>query len=368
MISTDRNLFQENSEVRSRIIEYGELVDELHIIVFSNQKSKIKIPNSNIFLYPTNSWNRWLYVKDAIKIGKKILMANGKWLITCQDPFETGIIGYRIANKYKIPLQLQVHTDFLSPYFWRESLLNKIRVVIANFLIPRADCIRVVSERIKKSINTKYSGIDAKIDILPIFVDVKSIKNSPVTIDLRKKYSQFDFIILIASRLTQEKNIELAINAMSGVIKKHPKTGLVIVGDGPECDKLELRIKNYELGNNVKIENWTDDLSSYYKTSDLFLLTSNYEGYGRTIIEAMSAGCPVITTDVGLAGDILRDGDNGIVIPIGDREKLTEAILDMIENKQKRESLIQNADKTIDEFYDKEEYFKRYKSLWQNCF
>ncbi|MBU2109665.1 hypothetical protein KKB71_01775, partial [Patescibacteria group bacterium] len=144
-IGTDKNLFYENSEVRQRMIEYGNLVEELHIIMFATQKSeirstksetnsKIKISN-NTFVYPTNSGSRWFYVWDAIKIGEEII---GNWkleiensLVTAQDPFECGLAGYRIAKKLKLPLQLQIHTDFLSPYFVQHSMLNRLRVRIA---------------------------------------------------------------------------------------------------------------------------------------------------------------------------------------------------------------------------------------------
>jgi len=97
MISTDKKIFDENSAVRQRIVEYGKLVDELQVVVFSRlccdfradflsakggqkirskitYKNKIiQIPNTNFYLYSTNSINRWFYVFDAIKIGKKIV-------------------------------------------------------------------------------------------------------------------------------------------------------------------------------------------------------------------------------------------------------------------------------------------------------
>ena len=78
-IGTDKNLFKEGSDVRRRIIEYGSLVEELHVVVFTarirNQESRIrniKI-SENTWIYPTRSFNRWFYVYDAVKIGKNIL-------------------------------------------------------------------------------------------------------------------------------------------------------------------------------------------------------------------------------------------------------------------------------------------------------
>ena len=163
MISRDAGILQEGSDVQKRMAEYGALADELHIVVFTqrirNQESGIKNKKieENVWIYPTHSRNKWFYIHDAYLIARRIIVASYKlqvisWLVTTQDPFETGIVGWLIARKYHVPLQLQVHTDFFSPYFARESLLNKIRVRIAKFLVPRASGIRVVSERIKNSL------------------------------------------------------------------------------------------------------------------------------------------------------------------------------------------------------------------------
>lgn len=377
-IGSDKNLFIEDSDVRRRIIEYGELVDELHIVIL-NQKSNppagragLKSQNfGNVFLYPANSRSRWFYIFDAYKIAKKILAVGGHWLITSQDPFESGLVGWFIKRKFCVSLQLQIHTDFLSPYFWRESVLNKIRVIIAKFLIPRAGCLRVVSERIRSSILGRLNlptEAQPPIVILPIFVDAEKIKNSHIKTNLHDKYPQFGFVILMASRLTKEKNISMPIDALVEIVKKHPKTGLIIVGSGPEENKLKLKIIKLKLENNIILEPWSNDLVSYYKTADLFLLTSNYEGYGMAVVEAMIAGCPIVMTDVGLAGELLTNDVNGIVIPVGDKLKLQEVVSRIIENPDLKIILKENGQKIGSSLYSKEEYLKNYKNSWLVCF
>lgn len=403
-IGTDKNLFEENSEVRKRMIDYGDMVHELHIIVFSKRKSLILNPKSqisnNIFVYPTNSKNKLFYIFDAYKIGKKIVRnclsageagkleirnSHDKFLITSQDPFETGLVGWLIKRKFRLPLQLQVHTDFLSLYFWNESLLNKIRVLLAKFLVPRADGIRAVSQRIKNSLlqvssfNPERSGQASKINVLPIYVDIEEIKKTPITESLRDKYSQFDFIILMASRLSKEKNIGLAIHAlydanlrmrannMNNANKKN--IGLIIVGDGPEREALKFRVSGFKLRENVVFEKWADfkTLISYYKTADLFLLTSNYEGYGMTILEAMAAGCPVLMTDVGIANEILINKKDGFVVPVGNKQELTKALLDLIADRELRKNFTVNSDKIVNFRPSYEEYLRNYYNSWMSC-
>ncbi|MBU2633422.1 glycosyltransferase [Patescibacteria group bacterium] len=376
MISTDKGIFDEKSEVRQRIIEYGRLAEKLDIVVFNIKNLELPythdreymVISENVRIYPTNSRSRWFYLFDAIKIGKKIEKPD---LVTSQDPFECGLAGWRLAKYFSTKLQLQVHTDFLNPYFQNESLLNKIRVKIAKFLIPKADCIRVVSKRIKDSILAKSNfpkevGLQ-KIEILPVFVDVEKIKNEPIQVSLKEKYPQFDFIILMASRLTKEKNIGMATEAMEGVVKSYPRVGLIIVGVGPEKANLKFKIKNLKLDKNVIMESWMTNLSSYYKTADLFLLTSNYEGYGMTVVEAVACGCPVIMTDVGLAGDVLESGYGGKVIPVGGKKELEDLIKSFYANSDLRDGLLLYSSKITDSIPSKTEYLKKYKKHWEDC-
>ncbi len=253
-IGSDRNLFVKDSEAQKRIKEYGNLFDELHIVVFSTRNYQLfpqrgisrretiinyKITD-NIFIYPTNSRSRWFYIWDAYKIAKLSIINYQLSIVTCQDPFESGLVGWLLKMRYKLPLQLQVHTDIFSPHFRRESLLNGLRVLIAKFLLPRADGIRVVSERIKASLSTFDFRLSTKITVLPIFVDIKKIQSAKIKTDLHQKYPEYDFIILMASRLTREKNISLAIEAMHELATKYEKNTnirkilLLIVGEGPE--------------------------------------------------------------------------------------------------------------------------------------
>ena len=100
-ISTDRKIFEKNSESRERMIEYGKLFDEFHIVVFNKQitNKASQITNQkiaeNVWIYPTNSRNKFFYIFDAYKIASEI--ATNSWCVTGQDPYETGFVAWLIA-------------------------------------------------------------------------------------------------------------------------------------------------------------------------------------------------------------------------------------------------------------------------------
>ena len=304
MISNDPKILQKGSDVSLRVAEYAKQFEELHT------------------LYVTGtSFSRSPFA--AIKEGKKIMRERSfgaNDLITVQDPFFTALAGKKLKKLFKSKLEIQIHTDIGSPYYAKESFTNKIRLWLARRNLPYADRIRVVSERVKKFlITTNCLRISAdKIEVRPIVVDVEKIKNAPITVDLHKKYPQFKKIILMASRLSREKDFPTALAAFEKVSQKNPDIGLLIVGSGP------IKIPNTK---NVVTEKWVDQetLFSYYKTADIFLSTSLYEGYGMSMLEAHAAGCPVVATDAGIAQEV-----TGNICPVGDIVCIAGAIVGII--------------------------------------
>ena len=356
-IGSDKSLFNPTADLAQRQARLGRIFEELHIIVFSKKGYAQSQLSNNVFAYPTNSWAKVFYYWDAYQLAKSILSKSdfNSWVVTTQDPYDSGPLGWFIKKIFKIPLQAQVHTDIFSPYFQRESLANKLRLVIAKFILTRADQIRVVSPRIKNSLVAVMKINPEKIFVLPVFIDVEKYRQAAPQVNLHQKYPDFDFIVLMASRFSPEKNIPLAIKVFKKIAITHPRILLLIRGRGPEEEKLRVLVADCR---NIKFEPWQDEVYSSYKTADLFLLTSNYEGFGMTVIEAMASGVPVIMTDVG--------NSNGIVVPVNDDSALQEAILLLIKNKEKRQGLIDTGYETIARFPNAHQYVALVELIFKN--
>ncbi len=337
MISTDAKILEEGTPVRARMAEYGALFEELHVVVFNvgdtkgeKGKGRVEIA-ANAFAYPTDSASKLLYVRDAVKAGSSII-ASGSFspsssVITCQDPFETGLVGAKLSGKFGLPLHVQIHTDFHSPYF-KDSLLNKVRIMLSGKSLAKAKAVRTVSERIRASLD---ASVREKASVLPIYADIESIRGAQpaAASDLRKKYPQFDKVVLMASRLTKEKDFGTALAAFKEVRREFPRAGLVIVGDGPAAPSIK--------GEGVAVEPWADRaaIASYMKTCDAFLSSSLYEGYGLSMLEAHSAGATLVATDAGIA-PLLAD-DRALIGPKSPKTMavaLKSALEGQIHNKE----------------------------------
>ncbi|HTK33027.1 MAG TPA: glycosyltransferase [Candidatus Paceibacterota bacterium] len=335
MISTDRKIFEVGSAVRARQTEYAKNYDEVHIIVFAKGKHETQneiVITSNCWAYSTQSLSRWLYAFDALRLAKFIVAKRSITDITCQDPFQTASVGVSLKKQFPlIQLELQVHTDIGSPHF-TYTWGNKIRKTLALSYLPKADHIRVVSNKIKKYLIEILKIEDSKIEVRPVAVDTSKIKNAPIipSADLHAKYPQFEKIVLMASRIEKEKNFELAIKSFAEVVKKIPKAGLIIVGEGSQVPMINNQCSKLGLNNfavkSVIFESWADQqtLYSYYKTADVFLVTSLFEGYGMTLVEAHAAACKIVSTDVGVAREI------DAIIVRDDPQSVSEGVIGII--------------------------------------
>ncbi|MEK7176186.1 MAG: glycosyltransferase [Patescibacteria group bacterium] len=370
MFSSDRNIAVPGSAVGERMKEYGALVEELHIVLLADKKHGLKETriSKNVWVYPTNSAFKCLRPLSAARIGKRLVFekkfVRGKSLITAQDPFECGWAGLRIKKKWRLPLEVQLHTDPFSPYF--SGFQNTVRKFFVRTILKNADSIRVVSEILKSRILGLKSN--ANVYVLPIYVEKEKIENAPVKFDLHTRYP-WHFIILTVSRLSKEKNLALAIKILGLVRQNFPDTGLIIVGSGLEEGHLKTLVKNMKLEGAVEFAGWQEELASFYKTANVFLQTSLFEGYGLSLIEAGLSGLPVVTTPVGIASE-LEHGKNAYIFPLNSargkpEELFAQGIIDLIENNQKRENLRFNMKKTLEtKLLSKEDYMAKIKDNW----
>ena len=369
MISTDRGLLSLESAVAVRHRDYGSLAGEIHIVLFSLRRTHSTKPLElapNVHVYPTGSRFKWLYIYDAYRIGKRLMREKNITLISAQNPFETGIVAWLISRA-RVRVDFQLHTDPFTPYFVRgHGVMNRLRVRMAYFLLPKAGVIRVVSGRIQKHLARMLP--QARVTLLPIFVDISHIEHYTPRYDLHKLYPQFKTIVLVLSRLEPEKNITLGIEALARALPAAPEAGLVIVGRGSHQGALERYAKERGVATHVVFHGWVEETSSAFKTADIFMLMSDFEGYAMTLIEAASAGTPIVTTDVGLVGDVLIDEESALVCAPRDAVCLARQLERLITSPSLRQRVAGHARQAVKErvLQDKQAYLKAYGAVWHD--
>lgn len=342
-LGIDKTALDKDSKLSQRIKEYERLVEKYTVIV---PEAKYKVVGLfDIFL----------------KAGKELKKEKYD-LISVQDQYYLALLGWLLAKKFRIGLELQIHGF---------EKYRGLRKLVAKFVIPRANAVRAVSQRLKKQLVEEFSVREEKITMVPIYMDINTKHEArPARRQGRNSKQSDNFVFLTVGRLVPVKNIRMQIEAMDCVTrntKRETRVELWIVGDGLEKSNLKSQISNLHLENNVKMFGYQDDVSKFYKQADAFLLTSDYEGWGMAVIEAASHGLPIIMTDVGCAGEVIKNGENGIIIPVGNKEKLVEAMLKLPGNADLREIFSYAVQEEIKKLPNKEQIFDLYKQSWQKA-
>ena len=165
-------------------------------------------------------------------------------------------------------------------------------------------------------------------------------------------------------RLDKYKCFRDLIDIFAQFCKYNKDWKLDIIGSGPLESKLRFQINRLKLSERVSILPYTHDIENVYKESALLLSTSTREGLPMTMIEAQSKGVPIISYDC-LTGpaDIIIDGRNGYLIPVGDKQRFLECLLDLANDSKKRSMMSNNCIIDAERFSENTIY-----SLWDNLF
>lgn len=374
MIGSDYTLAMDREGVigdsQDRHTLYGKYVSNLFIVVTSPKGMGLGVKrlSENVIVYPTSS-GRFLSSWDAYRIGKHICRHNKIDIITTQDPFLAGLVGYWLKRRFHIPLNIQIHGDSLDNKYWiQESIKNYFFNKLGKWIVKRADTVRVVGSVLESKI-TGYGIPQDRIWLIPVPVNMTELDTfSPIEVNkLRQKYLlPGGTLILYAGALAKVKNIPSLLESMSIVVRKHPSTRLLICGDGEERVNLEALSRKLGLTNHVTfLGNIPHDyLPNYYHACDFFILPSDSEGLGRVLIEAAVARKALIATDISGPRDIVRDGRNGFLVPPRNSEALAEKMMLLIENSELTRRMGEEAHRHVTENFNPDKIVERLSSMW----
>ena len=229
-----------------------------------------------------------------------------------------GTIAARIAG---VPAIISSrHND--DPFRARWPLLFLLRIInrYTNRFIAISERVRaftIKTEKVPTSVvDTVYYGLP-----------VDEQKNRQV-IDARDEFGlPKGPLVVCAARLTEQKGHKWLVRGFRSVVDQLPETSLLLLGDGPMRAYLEDTVVNLDLDQNVRFAGWRTDVMDILPSTDLFVIASEWEGFGLSLLEAMSFSLPIVATDVGGIPEVVLDGQTGWLVKSRDSDALAGSIL-----------------------------------------
>jgi len=259
----------------------------------------------------------------------------------------------RMVSRHRCKLVLTSHGVFTPrlQFMWAEKDGRMIRRMV-RWTYPLADHVVCVSSAVKSDLSRYVPRLGAS-----------SVIHNPVLGSEELPAPGFDSktkgLIVTSSRLQGFKKVDEAIRALTHLEQPFH---LVVLGDGPERQRLEALAGRLDLSDRVTLEGYVDDPFVWYRSAEIFVLPSMWEGFGNVLIESMACGCQVVANEHAWAPpEVLGYGEYGFLYDGGDPGALAAAIQEASDNPKPRESLIEYAR----QFNDKQ-VAHRYEALMDN--
>ncbi|MDF1616145.1 glycosyltransferase [Petrocella sp. FN5] len=220
-----------------------------------------------------------------------------------------------------------------------------------------------ISNLIKNSIKDYYGISDKIIPLIYNCIDTKYFKPNH---DNDEMFKNNVTKLCCVARFSYQKNHSLLLEAFSIALKQVSDLELTLVGDGELRTEIEEKIVALSIGDKVKLVGNTNNVVKYLQQSDLFILSSRYEGLPLSVLEAMATGLGIIAPEVGGIPDVVSSGEEGILVKPNDLQSLSSAIVTLATNHQLLSRMKENAYRKSKDF-DVKIMSKLYEEEYHTC-
>ncbi|MDW7650983.1 MAG: glycosyltransferase family 4 protein [Bacillota bacterium] len=266
-------------------------------------------------------------------------------VVHVHSPFSMGLLGARCAKRYELPLLFTYHTmydQYVHYLPFGHNISRKVVLRLSQNFCNRCDLVITPTGVIRDIVS---KNIESRVEAIPTGIEIEEF-DSVDRSWLRREYNigEDEKILLHLGRLGKEKNIGFLLKSYKEIVRTHPATKLVIVGDGTERESLMQEAKSLGLADRVI---FTGPISRQrvvdsYAGSDLFIFASTTETQGLVLGEAKAAGLPAVAVRALGAAEMVNDGVDGFLTSL-DQEQFTDRVRQLLENDELRQAMSESA-------------------------
>jgi len=256
------------------------------------------------------------------KLLKRVLEECKPDVLLCFLP-EPNFLALSLKKHFDFPMVISVRNDPVKEY------KNPVYQMLMRILYPKADGYVFQTKQAKDYFS--FSGrIMERCCIIPNPLAREFVDYERVSEENRKK------VIVNVGKLSSQKNQTVLIKAFSRIKSTFPEYMLHIYGDGDKRKELESLAEELDLQDNVVFKGNVSGLAKKIEDAAVFVLSSDYEGMPNALMEAMAMGIPSVSTDCPCGGPnfLIQNGENGMLIPVGDVDKLAETMEQLLQDRE----------------------------------
>ncbi len=262
---------------------------------------------------------------------------------------KAGVLGRLAARMAGVPVIVHTYHGYsLAYYGW---LKTRIFLEIDRLMNSLSDKIIAISKSMSKELVDNYGIIKREQAIvIPVGLELDSLAECHT---LKGQFRQelgvshTTILVGIVSRLVPVKNHKLFLSAVEEVTKQFSDILFLIIGDGELRQELEEYVEKAKLEKWVRFLGWRRDLTRIYADLDCAVLTSNSEGTPVALMEALSARCPVVATDVGDVREVVQDQESGYLVESNNSAALANAIISILQNPDKAQRMAEHGRQVV---------------------
>jgi L-malate glycosyltransferase len=251
---------------------------------------------------------------------------------------------------------------------WFPDYRRPKRVIFNRLMLRRKDRVVGVGEAVRHALVQNEGFPDRRVGVIYNGVDPAAFNGQAIDrAKVRRNIGvgRDDLTIVQVARLDHLKDHATAMRAIHRARQQLPDLRLVLVGDGPEREKIQAEIDRLAVADRVLMLGTRHDVAELLRAADIFLLTSISEGIPVTILEAMAAGLPVVATQVGGVPEIVRHEHSGLLAPPGDDAELAKALVRLATDPGLRQRMGDFGRQRAREEFSQERMHAAYRAIYE---
>jgi len=242
---------------------------------------------------------------------------------------------------------------------WHHIFFTKIGNMFTDKIIANANAVREFAKKQENLSSNKILTIYNGVNLDKFYPRVRN-KNLLSEFCIEENIP----VIGMIANFSENKNHELLFAVLKLIKKKGIRFKCVLVGEGPLQENLKFKVKSLKLGDEVIFAGSRDDIPEILSIMDVVVLTSKVEGLPNIILEAFACGKPVVAISVGGISEVIKDGENGILVPLDSPDFFANAVIELLDNDKLRKKMGSKSRIMVENKFNLKEMIKQYENLY----